>query len=66
MIWTAFASELPEFDTALIILFRSGHIEDATCHAAPDGDGWVYCLSDGEQINDQPTHWMPRPADPVQ
>lgn len=62
--WIKFTQSIPDYNTQVLILFRSGHIEDATIHPAPDGDGWTYCLFDGEQLNDAPTHWMPRPTDP--
>ena len=53
-----FTDEMPEFDVKILLLFEaSGHVEDATIHPAPDGEGgWVYCLFDGESLTDNPTH----------
>lgn len=60
--WVKFADVIPSFGTRVLIMFRCGHIEDATIHSDNDSpSGWAYCLFDGEMINDIPTHWMEIP-----
>jgi hypothetical protein len=53
----------PRSGRGLIYFSPSGHIEDADFHEDDEGD-WYYVLFDGEVLDVEPTHWMPRPEDP--
>lgn len=65
MEWISLDDRLPEFDVRVLLLFdKCNHIEDGTIHEDEYGDGWVYCLFDGQTINDYPSHWMPLPEAP--
>jgi len=58
-----FKNAMPAYSKRILILFEnSGHIEDATIEPAPNGEGWIYCLFDGETLNDEPTHWEDIPG----
>lgn len=63
--WIAVKDRPPEYGKPVLIRFaRSGHIEDATFHKDEYSDGWTYCLFDGAEINDEPSHWMTLPEPP--
>lgn len=64
--WKPWATAGEAVGQKVPILFQSGYIEDATIYQDEDGGGIYYRLFDGEQLNDQPTYWMPLPAVPNQ
>ena len=47
----------PLNETILLFWEKSKHIEDGMLSYNEDG-GLTHMLFDGEQLNDQPTHWM--------
>lgn len=52
----------PKDGTKIIAYWaKSDHCEDATLHYYDDGERWYHVLFDGQQLNDEPTHWMPMP-----
>ena len=51
----------PMNEYVLLYWDKTGHVEDGRLFVIDDDNNISHCLFDGERLNDEPTHWMPKP-----